>query len=988
MRRTDSLSGRLARLGFADTSSLAEVVELWYSSAPQAACDLVLDELAAAADPDLAFQGFVRILRARPQLGERLGTDPEWARRLARVLGGSVALNQHLGAHPDEVEPLAGSIERRSATQLRAELLHAVGADPADPTPHAEARRSNDLRYAYRRALLRIAARDLTALDGLAELPDIAGELADLADATVEAALALARGEVPDWELCRLGVIALGKTGARELNYVSDVDVLYVGEPALDAEGSPVCDQTRALSIATRLASALSRTCSAHTTAGTIWPIDAALRPEGKAGPLVRTLASHRAYYAKWAKNWEFQAMLKARPMAGDLALGQEFVDLVWPLVWQVADDDLFVSETQAMRRRVISLLPAKEADNEIKLGAGGLRDVEFSVQLLQLVHGRADDRLRLRGTFEALDALVAHGYVGRSDGFDLATAYRLQRLLEHRIQLHKLRRTHLMPSDELNQRWLARSIGLPEPKELMHLWRSSTRRVLVLHQRLFYSPLLEAVARIPSGAVRLTSQEAETRLKALGYGDPRAALRHIEALSTGMSRRAEIQRQLLPAMLGWLTAGPNPDHGLLAFRQVSEALGDTHWYLRALRDGDATAEHFAKILASSRYAVDLLMRNPQSAAWLSDADGLALRSREQITAEMRSAARRYDSPEAAIGAVRAVRRGELLRLAMADLLGNLDITALGRALSDLAGATIDAAIEVAGRGIDPVPTIAVIALGRWGGQEMSYSSDADAMFVVADSDDPDTTRRAGQVVSRLRALLAKPGADPALDIDVDLRPEGKGGPLIRSLASYRAYYERWSSTWESQALLRAGFGAGDQELAGELLAGIDALRYPADGLSRPARNEIRKLKARMEAERMPRGSDPKRHTKLGPGGLSDVEWVVQLLQLEHAHQFPDLRQTTTLGALDAAVAAGLVSDADAAALSQAWLLASKIRNASMLLRGRASDSIPTDPRERAAVAQIIGYGKGESSLMVEDYRRFARVARGVMDRLFWGVEG
>ena len=987
MRRTDSLSGRLARLGFRDTTSLTEVVERWYASAPETACDLVLEELAAAADPDLAFHGFIRILRARPELGERIGTDPAWARRLARVLGGSIALNQHLGVHVDEVDLLAGSVDRRPAADLRAELLQAVGADPQAETPEADPGRSNDLRHAYRRALVRIAARDLSALDGLAELPEVAGELADLADATVETALALARGEVPDWQLCRLGIIALGKTGARELNYVSDVDVLFVAEPALDAHGMPVCEAARAITIAGRLASALSRTCSAHTTAGTIWPIDAALRPEGKAGPLVRTLASHRAYYEKWAKNWEFQAMLKARPMAGDLALAQDFVDLVWPLVWQVADDDLFVSETQAMRRRVISLLPAKESDNEIKLGAGGLRDVEFSVQLLQLVHGRADERLRLRGTFEALDALVAHGYVGRSDGFDLATAYRLQRVLEHRIQLYKLRRTHLMPSDELNQRWLARSIGLPEPKELMHLWRSSTRRVLVLHQRLFYSPLLEAVARIPSGAVRLSSQEAETRLRALGYGDPRAALRHIEALSTGMSRRAEIQRQLLPAMLGWLTAGPNPDHGLLAFRQVSEALGDTHWYLRALRDGDATAEHFAKILASSRYAVDLLLRNPQSAAWLSDPDGLALRSREEITAEMLSASGRYPSPDAAIGAVRAVRRGELLRLAMADLLGTLDISALGKALADLASATIEAAIEVAGRGIDPRPRIAVIALGRWGGQEMSYSSDADAIFVVADSDDPETTRRATQLISRLRGLLAKPGADPALDIDVDLRPEGKGGPIVRSLGSYRAYYERWSSTWESQALLRASYGAGDAELAGELLERIDALRYPAEGLSRSALNEIRKLKARMEAERMPRGSDPKRHTKLGPGGLSDVEWVVQLLQLQHAGAHPGLRQTTTLGALDATLAAGLIAGDDAAALAQAWLLASRIRNATMLLRGRASDSIPTDPRERAAVAQIIGYGKGESSLMVEDYRRHARLARGVMDRIFWGTE-
>ena len=333
------------------------------------------------------------------------------------MLGASVALNQHLGAHPDDAAVLAGSVERRPARRPARRAADGGRRRPGQRrTRSAEPSRSDDLRRAYRRALLRIAARDLTAADPLADLPDVAAELADLADATVETALALARGEVPGWEKCRLGIVALGKTGARELNYVSDVDVLYVAEPALDADGEPVCDAGRGgRRSPTKLASALTRVCSAHTAAGTIWQIDAALRPEGKAGPLVRTLASHRAYYEKWAKNWEFQAMLKARPMAGDLALAQEFVDMVWPMVWRVADNDQFVGETQAMRKRVISLLPARRPTTEIKLGAGGLRDVEFSVQLLQLVHGRADERLRLRGTFEALDALVDHGYVGRA---------------------------------------------------------------------------------------------------------------------------------------------------------------------------------------------------------------------------------------------------------------------------------------------------------------------------------------------------------------------------------------------------------------------------------------------------------------------------------------------------------------------------------------------------------------------------------------------
>ncbi|MFT4293870.1 MAG: bifunctional [glutamine synthetase] adenylyltransferase/[glutamine synthetase]-adenylyl-L-tyrosine phosphorylase [Micropruina sp.] len=987
MRRISTTEGNLARLGFGDPHRAAAILDGWYDELGEN-CDHLVAEILASADPDLAINGLDRLVGERPGLLADLGTNiGAWTRRLISVLGASVALNQHLGVHPLDADVLRAPSGRRDAAELRRILLDAVGAEPAAGSPVADPARSDDLRRAYRRELLRIAAADLTADDPLELLPEVAAELADLADATVETALALARGEVPGWECARLGIVALGKTGGQELNYLSDVDVLYIAEAALDESGEPVCDTARAVTTATKLVGAMSRICSAHTAAGTIWQIDAALRPEGKAGPLVRTLSSHATYYQKWAKNWEFQAMLKARGMAGDLALAQDFVDLVAPMVWHVAENDQFVTETQAMRRRVISLLPPREADREIKLGAGGLRDVEFSVQLIQLVHGRADDRVRQRGTLAALARLIEFGYVGRGDGKDLDAAYRLMRLLEHRIQLEKLRRTHLMPEDELSLRRLARGVGMADADELRSRWRGATRRVLGLHQRLFYSPLLEAVARIPSEAVRLTSFGAEVRLRALGYADPKAALRHIEALSQGLSRQAEIQRQLLPAMLGWFSAGPNPDHALLAFRQVSEAMGRTPWYLRALRDGDAMAERLARILSSSRYTVELMMRAPQSVGMLIDESSLRARDRGEILAEMRASAKRHAELDVAVQHIRAVRRRELLRLAMADLLGLIDLATVGAGLSELFSATIDASLEVVRRRFEWSPRIAVIALGRWGGHELSYASDADAMFVIEDTDRPDAVKIATQVVSELRSALSKAGPDPALDIDVDLRPEGKGGPMVRSLSSFIAYYERWSSIWEAQALQRAAHGAGDAELSEALLRAIDAVRYPSGGLARQQVHEIRKLKARMEVERIPRGSDPLRNTKLGPGGLSDVEWAVQLLQLQHGDRLPELRTTSTLDGLAAAEAADLISPEDAAALRDAWTMASGIRNAIVLLRGRASDTIPNDPREASAVAQLLGYDKGESSVFLDEYRRRTRRARLVMDHIFWGLE-
>jgi len=986
MDRMSTPAGRMARRGFADPRTAVGVIESWFDDfgSPDDIRRLV-DEMLASLDPDLAMGSFARLASEHPDEFRAILADPPRLARTARVFGASVALGQHLGVRPEATAELSGPLVPRDAAQLRAELLDAVGADPASATPVAAPTHADGLRLAYRRALTRIAARDLEAPDPLAVLPDIARELADLADATIETALALARGEVSGWQKVRLAVLALGKCGARELNYVSDVDVIHVAEPALDDSGEPVAPVAEALAVGTRLAASIARTCSAHTSVGTIWQVDANLRPEGKAGPLVRSLASMSAYYERWAKNWEFQALLKARPMAGDPELGRQFVDLVWPYVWRVADDPLFVGETQAMRKRVISLIPAREATLEIKLGAGGLRDTEFTVQLLQLVHGRGDERLRLRGTFEALEQLIACGYVGRADGAALGQAYRLQRVLEHRVQLVQLRRTHLMPTDEPSLRRLARAIGEAGPDKLVEAWRSSTRRVLRLHQRLFYSPLLEAVARIPSEQVRLTSEAAETRLAALGFNDTRAALRHIESLSTGTTRQAEIQRQLLPAMIGWFAAGPNPDHGLLAFRQVSEALGSTSWYLRALRDEGAMAENLARVLASCRYAVDLLLRAPQPVQMLGQAEGRH-RPFEDVLREMDAVAGRHDDPRAAVEAIRAVRRKELLRVAMGDLLGDTDLEAVGEGLSAVMDATVDAALRVATRGVEDAPALAVVALGRWGGRELSYSSDADAMFVMADTDDPQAAGRAGRIIGRLRELLRQPGPDPALEVDIDLRPEGKGGPMVRTLGSYLAYYQRWASTWEGQALLRALHGAGDRTLTAALLAALDGVRYPPGGLTTRQLTEVRKLKARMETERLPRGADPRRHVKLGPGGLSDVEWTIQLVQLQHAHEVSGLRTTRTLQALDAEVAAGLMDDADADALREAWTMASRIRNATMLLRGRAFDTIPTDSREVSAVAELLGYAKGESSLFTDDWARRARRARQVMERVFWGL--
>lgn len=971
MTRISSPTGEFARRGFQSPATAARTWErwtTWLGGTPQ--IDLSVFE--RAADRDQALDGLERIAQSAPEEFAQLSDDRDWLIRVVRVMGGSAGLTQTLVRHPELMRLL-----RQPAKPRGKDGWEEFFADFVERDPDGVARGNSDqLRIANRAALIEIAGRDLSAEDPYAIVDDIAQELAFVAENILEFSLAFARAEVPGWERARLAVLSLGKTGARELNYLSDVDVIYVCEPVGDASA------TAAQEIGARLAAAQARICSAFTPEGSILAVDAALRPEGKAGSLVRSLSSYRTYYEKWAKNWEFQAMLKARPVAGDIELGQEFVDMVSPMVWRVGEHTGFLSEVRAMRERVVSLIPAKEAKREIKLGSGGLRDTEFSVQLLQLAHGRADERLRLRGTFEGLQALVDCGYIGRADGAEMEAAYRFQRVLEHRIQLRRLRRTHLLPDDPSGLRDVGRTMGIPAA-DLHKRWRASALSVERLQRRIFFSPLLDAVSTVSTDSLRLSPQAATDRMHALGFEDPRAALGHIQALTKGNTRAVEIQRQLMPAMLGWFAQGPNPDYGLLSFRQLSEALGSTSWYLRALRDEGLMAQRLAQICSSSRFVVNLLRRAPENVRLLASSDALRARTVEELTSAMRSAAQRKSDVEQATESFRALRRSELCRIALSDVLGHVDLDTVGTALSDLTSASIDAALGIARREVD-APEVGVVALGRWGGSELSYSSDADCMFVVPDGTDADGRSAATELVRRASQLLGRPGQDPGVEIDTDLRPEGKGGPQVRTVSSYATYYEKWAATWEYQMLLRGRPGAGERSLAATVLGDADRFRYPAGGLSKERAVEIRRLKSRMEKERIPRNIDPARHLKLGPGGLSDIEWSVQLLQLQHAHEVPGLRSTSTLKALAAATEAGLLAADEEEVFQHAWRHLSRLRNAIMLVRGRASDVLPSNHQELASIGQLIGYDTYHASTLMEDTMRHMRRATAVVDRVFW----
>ncbi|ORA11889.1 bifunctional [glutamine synthetase] adenylyltransferase/[glutamine synthetase]-adenylyl-L-tyrosine phosphorylase [Mycobacterium arosiense] len=977
----------VGRLGLVDPQAAERMARLgWYEHDDQAHVDL-LWSLSRAPDPDAALLALVR-LSENPdagwdELNAALLTERPLRGRLFGVLGASLALGDHLIAQPQTWKLLRGKVKLPTHDELRAMFTGCV--DEALAAPGSAMVR---LRTLYRDQLLVLAALDLAATvedEPVVPFTVVAAHLSDLADAALAAALRVAEKSVcGDRTPPRLAVIAMGKCGARELNYVSDVDVIFVGEQA-DA-------------VTTRVASEMMRLASEA-----FFQVDAGLRPEGRSGELVRTVESHIAYYQRWAKTWEFQALLKARAAVGDEELGRRYLDALMPMVWVACEREDFVAEVQAMRRRVEQLVPAEVRGREIKLGSGGLRDVEFAVQLLQLVHGRGDDSLHVASTVDALAALGQGGYIGREDAANLTASYEFLRLLEHRLQLQRLKRTHLLPEadDEEAVRWLARAAHIrPDGRHdaagvLREELRHQNLRVSQLHAKLFYQPLLESIG--PAGleiARGMTSEAAERQLAALGYEGPQTALKHMSALVNLSGRRGRVQSVLLPRLLNWMSYTPDPDRGLLAYRRLSEALSGESWYLATLRDKPAVARRLMHVLGTSAYVPDLLMRAPRVIQDYGDGpSGPRLLDTEPaaVARGLVASAGRYSDPVRAIAGARTLRRRELARIASADLLGMLEVTDVCSALTSVWVAVLQAALEAMIRANLPASgtapaAIAVIGMGRLGGAELGYGSDADVMFVCEPApgiEDSAAVRWATGVAEQVRALLGTPSVDPPLEVDANLRPEGRQGPLVRTLPSYAAYYEQWAQPWEIQALLRAHAVAGDAELGQRFLLMADKTRYPPDGVSTEAMQEIRRIKARVDSERLPRGADPNTHTKLGRGGLADIEWTVQLLQLRHAHEVPALHNTSTLQCLDAIAAAELVPADEVELLRQAWLTATRARNALVLVRGKPTDQLPGPGRQLNAVAVAAGWPTDEGGEFLDNYLRVTRRAKAVVRRVF-----
>ncbi len=880
--------------------------------------------LARAPDPELARVALSR-LGDDPRARDALGRADVLAAAIP-LIGFSTAATDYLVKHPDELAATA-DLRPRSAEALQAEAGDAVAAfGPQE-----------GLRRFRHRATYRLAARDLAG----EPVDDVMFELTAIAEAAIRAAVAAA----PD--AGGLAVIAMGKLGGRELNYSSDVDVLFV-----HAEPGPE-QQERANAAAAAIIALLSEA----TADGVALRVDPNLRPEGRAGPLSRSLDAMQEYYARHAGTWERQALLKAREIAGDTALGRAFVDAVTPFVYPAVLPANAVDDVRAQKARIEEIVRAQGKEgSELKRGRGGIRDVEFAVQLLQLVHGRRHPTLRHAGTLPALSALAEEGFVAPADADALADSYRFLRTLEHRLQMVRDLQTHELPASRQALATLARSIGLQGPDELRAEHARHTDRVRSVHERLFYRPLLEAFAVSEAPHPGADRADTEELLAGLGFADPPAAYRALRRIVDPARRLGRVLGTLFPVIAPALAQADTPDGALTRFERVTDRI----------RDDDGTA--FA----------DRLAERPDAARRLASLLAVSSAFADRLVADPTLASAVLELPPAERPLFAGDPEADLVRVAAANASGELRVPELGRRLTAVADSVLAGALAAEVPGMP----FAVIGLGKLGREELSFASDLDVVFVF-DADEPDSLAAACATAERVMQRVR----DSGWQIDPDLRPEGRSGPAARSIRSFLEYWERWAETWEFQALLGARAVAGDEALGRRFEANAQDFAYPQI-LPIEQVAAIRRMRVRMEEERVKPAEARRFHFKLGYGGLADVQFAVELSLMRHGAAHPEVRRRNTLEALAALAEARLLESSVALSLGEAYMFLTEVKAAMELERRLPAEAVPPSPEAQAALARRLGYGERPRQRFLEDYRRITRKARLAMERVFYEEEG
>jgi len=867
------------------------------------------------------------------------------------------------------------------------------------------------LRLYKEEEFLRIGCRDLA---GLAEVQEVMGELSDLAAASVQTAtvfhwnrLVALHGRPPVAK-SRMGlvVIGMGKVSGHELNFSSDLDLIFFREPEEGQTEGP--EAINVVAFYEALTRAVTRSLSDITEDGFVFRIDLRLRPEGEKGELVPSMTNALEYYLGWGRTWERAALMKSIPLAGDFELGADFLKELEPFIYRRYLDYSTLEDMRLMKSRIEAQIRSKPGIN-LKLGQGGIREIEFFVQTLQLINGGKTQRVRSQSTLEALALLHESGLLEKKTMVDLRAAYLFFRKTEHRIQINHQVRTHELPRTPEEQQDLARKMGYMEDPLKSFLSDLERRRATVeeLFSSLLYQSGEEIEGRL-SPAVRtlatiIHNQDATSAiLKELGFEDAEASYPLVKKLFLPADRKfaSEKGRRLLqnlaPVFIEELSKVPEPSKALVALDSYIDALQSTSGYFSTFLENPATVRFLIKILGESRFFTDLLIRHPQAIDSLIARGAYECPREKQLLEDHLAERLAYaEDLETELDVLRILKHEEMLTIGVHQLSGEIDSQTARRALTELAEVCLQGAIEIAVKEMnrkmgaldffDPLPLV-IVGMGKLGGMEMTYMSDLDVVFVY----DPPVeefgrysiheifTRLAHRIIS----ILTTPTSEGTVyAMDTRLRPSGNQGPLVSSISSFREYHRTASKLWEKQALIKARPVAGSAGLATEIdkIVRDSILRTE---LSEEDLQEIARLRKRMETEL---ALEDELHVdlKTGHGGLVDVEFLAQANILKYSWRKPPIIKHNTLEALSALRKEGLVSEEKFHALDAGYRFLSSLEDRLRLMKHRSVDRMPLTGEQLKSLAVRLGYGEGGDESLINEYRRVTRSIRQIYDAFF-----
>lgn len=950
-------------------------IQAQLSSVPfPAALEALSAHLPGSADPDMALNNLERLLAAGAVEPTQL-FDPHRSAldTLLQLFAASQFLSDLVIGDPALLEMLDLPL-RASPTQadLLAELRIGIASAPDDAGALGAIRRFRS------RHLLRIGVNDIVRQRPLEE---ISQDISSVAEAAVEAALetalsALAKKHGEPRTMAgagsRCALFAFGKLGGSELNYSSDIDLMLL----FDEEGQTT--GRSALSLGEfygKAATELIRLLASHPPA---YRVDFRLRPEGLQGPLARTVASARAYYDTLGRTWERQALLKLRPVAGDRELGKRFVEDIDAFVRRKYLGFAEINEIKAIKRKIEQRTDrAGESDVEVKTGRGGIRDVEFAIQFLQLLHG-GTAAVQARGTLPAIAALAEAGCLTDQEARLLDDGYRFLRKVEHRLQLLFDLQTHRLPAGDEERTKLALRMGYQAIPEIALKRFEADFREKTAVNRLILEHLLhdlfkdEAEKAEPESDLILSPEPDAQSIRGVlgryGFRDLQLAYRNLLLLAKESAPFLHNRRcrmflaNIAPQLLRAVADTPDPDQALTMLEKVSASLGAKGVLWELFSAHPPSLKLYVDLCAGSPFLAQLLIANPGMIDELLDSLVLdRLPSNMELTQELVELLRNADDPDRIL---HSFRDTELLRIGAFDLLGKEPLPTTLAALSDLAEAVLGAATELELKRLrkrwgDLGSSFVLLALGKLGGREISYSSDLD-LFLVYAADGATAGGTAGststfhaltELCQRLISRMGKHGPHGRLyEVDMRLRPEGKSGALPVPLARLREYAVPGSlDLWARQALTRARVVWGDPELGAHVAAAVAEAVYgppwkPAD------LDELRAMRARLQSSR------GERDLKRGFGGIADVEFLVQHLLLKHGADHPAIRQANVRAALQALAAAGLLPAAVALELLGLYDFLRRVESRLRIVDLLAKDELPRDPFQIEQLARRLGY--------------------------------